>query len=49
MVGFSDPVGNTNLHVGKNWSIVAGVCDEGPMKLVERRGAANSGPLVEVP
>lgn len=48
-MGFGAPVGNTNLQVGKRAGSVVGIWDEGDVKSVERRGAASSGPLVEVP
>lgn len=49
VVGFGAPVGNTNLQVGKKRGSVVGLWDGGDVKFVERRGAASSGPLVEVP
>lgn len=49
MVGRKAPVGKTNLQDGKRRGIVVDVWPEEDVNVVERRGAANSGPLVEVP
>lgn len=49
VVGFNAPVGNMSLHEGKRRGSVVVLWDEGDVKLVERRGPASSGPLVEVP
>lgn len=49
VVGFGAPVGKMSLQVGKKWGSVVGSWVVVHVNLVERRGAANSGPLVEVP